>query len=167
MDLVWEKQLSVGNAVIDSDHKNLIGMVNNIAHAIGVGDCHALAQAFELIESWLCIHFVNEEHIARAIEFNFSKHKLAQQLSLKELQRLRGELTTKDGMRIDDAVDNFPRALQNWLIDGHIINMDMFMRPALRTLDYEFWPSWIEGETNHTAGRTANLYLQHFDTLTP
>ena len=34
MEFVWTKQLSIGNAVIDSDHKNLIALINGIERAI-------------------------------------------------------------------------------------------------------------------------------------
>ncbi len=163
MKLAWTEQLSVGNAVIDSDHKNLIKMIDDIVHAIGERDRHALAKAFELLESVLCVHFANEEHIAQAIQFDFSKHKPAQQFSLKEIRHLRDELITKDGIWPDEAVDHFTSSLKGWMIDGHIINLDMPMKPALQALDYEYWPGWKEGETNHTAGHTANLYMQLFD----
>jgi hemerythrin-like metal-binding protein len=92
MKLAWTEQLSVGNAVIDSDHKNLINMVGDIVHAIGARNHHTLAKAFELFERWLSAHFANEEHIARAIKFDFSKHKPAQLFSLKEILHLRDEL---------------------------------------------------------------------------
>lgn len=140
MKLAWSEHLSVGNSVIDSEHRNLISIVNDVVHAIGARDCQALAQAFEQLEDWLCIHFANEEHIARAIKFDFSKHSSAQQHLLKELQHMRSELIAKDGMWSDGAVDHFARSLKHWMIDGHITNLDMLMKPALQALGYEFWP---------------------------
>jgi hemerythrin-like metal-binding protein len=163
MKLAWTEQLSVGNAVIDSDHRNLINMVNDVTHAIGARNCHALAQAFEQLENWLHVHFANEEHITRSIKFDFSKHRPAQQYSLKELQHLRSELMAKDGLWSDGAVAHFAHFLKNWMIDSHITKLDMQMKPVLQALDYEFWPSWVEGEINHAAGRTANLYMQLSD----
>lgn len=151
MNLIWTKKLSVGNEIIDSEHRDLIGMVNGVAHAIRAMDCHALAQAFELLEGWLCIHFANEEKIARAVNFDFSSHKPAQQYSLRELQHMREELIAKNDLLSDDAVDHFTRSLKNWAIDGHIINLDMLMKPALQAYDYKFWTGLGGDEAGHAA----------------
>jgi len=67
MALEWSKQLSVGNAIIDSEHKNLIVMVNSIEPIIRARDGVALSQELEQIEHWLCTHFENEERIASAV----------------------------------------------------------------------------------------------------
>ncbi len=166
MGLAWEKQLSVGNAVIDSDHKNLIGMVNGVERAIREKNCTAISQAFRSLEDWLCVHFENEEKIAQAANFDFSKHKPAQQYSLKELQHLRDELAAKKGIWCESAIEHYSHFLRDWMIE-HITKLDMPMKPMLQTLDYKFWPGWREGETNHAAGCTASLYLRLSDTPTP
>lgn len=156
----WTEHLSVGNAFIDSDHIHLISMVNDITHAMSERDCHKLKKTLELIESGLRIHFANEEHIARAIKFDFSNHKSAQQYSLKEFQHLRSELVAKDGAWSDGAVAHFARFFKKWMIDGHIVKLDMQMKPVLQNHDYKFWPSWVDGEVNHIAGNIADLYMQ-------
>lgn len=166
MGLAWEQQLSVGNAVIDSDHKNLMGMVNGVEHAIRAKDCSAMLRAFKLLENWLCVHFVNEEKIAQAVNFDFSKHKPAQQYSLKELQNLRDELVGKNGIWCESAIEHYTHFLRDWMTE-HIIKVDMPMRAVLQAHDYKFWPGWREGETNHAAGHTASLYLQLIDTPAP
>lgn len=151
MGLTWGKQLSVGNEIIDAEHRNLIGMVNDIVRAIRARDCDALAQAFQLLEGWLCVHFVNKEKIARAVNFDFSNHKSAQQYLLKELQHMRDELIAKNGMWSDGAVDHFTRSLKVWMIDGHIIDLDMLMKPALQAHDYKFWTGQCDNEAGHAA----------------
>lgn len=140
MGLIWTNKLSVGNAIIDSEHRNLISMVKDVSHGIKARDGSTLSQAFKLLEHWLCVHFVNEEKIAQAVKFPFEQHKLAQQHSLKELQHMRNELAAKDGMWSDGAVNHFNRSLKNWMIDGHIIKLDMLMKPVLQNYDYNFWP---------------------------
>ncbi len=161
MWLKWTKQLSVGNAVIDSDHKNLISVVNNVRNSIRTRNAFLLVDAFVHLEDWLWIHFENEERIAQAVNFEFSGHKQEQQYALRELQHLRDELVGKGGIWSDGAVKHFNSFLENWMIDDHIVRRDMQMKPALQAHDYTFWPSWKDNETNHLAGRTANLYLEH------
>lgn len=166
MKLVWTKELSVGNAVIDSDHKNLIAVVNGIERAIRARDYSVISQAFELLEGWLCIHFANEEKIARAVKFDFSKHKHAQQYSLKELQHFKDGLVAKKGLWCESAIEHYAHFLRDWITE-YISKVDMPMKPMLQARDYNFWPGCKEGETNYAAGYTASLYLQLFDTPTP
>lgn len=165
--LMWTKKLSVGNEIIDAEHRNLIGMVGDIVRAIKARDCRTLAHAFEQLEGWLFVHFANEEKIARAVNFDFTGHKPAQQYSLQELRDIRNELIVRNGVWSDEAADCFARALKKWIIDGHIVNLDMQMKPALEAFDYKFWPGWREGETNDIAGHIASLYLKLFDTPMP
>ncbi len=151
MSLIWTKKLSIGNAIIDAEHRNLISMVNGVSHEIKIRDGSALSQAFKLLDNWLCVHFVNEEKIAQAINFHFAQHKLAQQHSLKELRCMKNELVAKDGVWSDSAVAHFTRSLRNWMIDEHIIKLDMLMKPALQNYDYNFWPNCKDGEAGHAA----------------
>lgn len=165
MKLVWTKQLSVGNAVIDSDHKNLIAVVNGIERAIRARDYSVISQAFELLEGWLCVHFANEEKIARAVNLDFFKCRQAQQYSLTELQHFKDELVAKKGLWCESAIKHYSHFLRRWMTE-HIIKVDMPMKPMLQTYDYKFWPGCKEGEINRAAGYTASLYLQVFDTPT-
>jgi len=146
MQLTWTEPLSVGNAILDADHRYLVSLVSDVADAIIAGDSSTLAQGFRLLESCLVVHFVNEEEIARAIQFPFSQHKRAQQYSLKELQLMRDELVGKDGMWSDGAVEHFSQFLKKWMIGEHIIKRDMLMKPVLQTLDYNF-RFGLSGET--------------------
>jgi len=73
MGLNWDEHLSVGNAMIDAEHKNLIVAVNSVEHAIGMGDRVALTKAFDLLDTYMRIHFRNEEKIAQAVNFSFGK----------------------------------------------------------------------------------------------
>ena len=139
MELVWTKELSVGNATIDSDHKKLINMTNHIMHEIRMANGSALAQAFKRLESWLPVHFENEEKIVRAVHFSFEQHKLAHQYSVTELQHIRDELVSKNGIWSEGAVEHFCHFLENWAIE-HITKMDMQMKPALQAHSYDFQP---------------------------
>lgn len=141
MGLTWSEQLSVGNAVIDSDHEKLIGIVNDVRYAIRSRDSFILSKEFVRLENWLCIHFVNEERIARAVDFDFSEHRQEQQYALRELQHLRDELIAKEGLWSDSAVAHFTDFLKHWLIDDHIISLNIQMKPVLQAHGYTFWPS--------------------------
>jgi len=40
MGLVWREQLSVGNNVIDTDHKHLIDIINHVEQSLGAKNRH-------------------------------------------------------------------------------------------------------------------------------
>ena len=141
MKLLWSKQLSVGNVFIDSEHRNLISLVNDVIRAIETRDSPGLAQSFEQLDHWSRTHFANEEKIAQALSFDFSLHKLAQQNALIELGFLRDELADGNNLWSKDAIEHFTQFLKNWMINEHIIGLDMQMKPVLQKYDYSFWPN--------------------------
>lgn len=143
MELHWSKLLSVGNAIIDSEHRNLINLVNATIRAIETRDSSELTLAFEQLERALCVHFENEEKIAQAVGFDLSELKMAQHYVRKELQLLKAELVGGNGLRSENAVEHHIHFLKNWMIADHIFRVDMQMSPALRSYEYEFWPNSV------------------------
>jgi hemerythrin len=137
MTLIWSEQLSVGNAVIDFEHRNLIGMINSVEHALRSGDEHALLHAFKLLTDYVRLHFMNEEKIAQAAEFPVEHHQQTHRYLEKELQYIREELEAKSGMWSEGAVDHFTRMLGNWMMD-HVSGEDRLLKPALQARPYDF-----------------------------
>ena len=76
---VWGKKLSIGNRILDSEHRSLLDIADKIDHLIAVRDITALLEAFELLESCLHTYFAVEEKIAQTVSFDFVGHKLARQ----------------------------------------------------------------------------------------
>lgn len=140
MALAWAEKLSVGNAIIDSEHRNLIRMVSELILAVRKKDCATLDEVFDQLESSLLIHCANEEFFARAIGFDFSAHRTAQQFALKELQYIRDEWVGKQGVWSGQAIEHFSNAMKRWMIDEHILKLDMLMKPALQAQGYDFMP---------------------------
>lgn len=136
----WSKELSVGNAILDSEHKNIISEINNIMRLIEARDSTALSDAFEMLENWLIIHFENEELFAQTVNFDFSQHKLAHQHLLNELQCLKNELVAKNAAWSDSGVNLYHLFFHNWLIE-HITNEDMQMKPLLQSYPHDFVPT--------------------------
>lgn len=138
MVIEWTEQLSVGNEAIDSEHRGLISLVNDLVRAIEKRSSSGLTLAFEQLEQRLCLHFANEEKIARTIGLDFSHHELAQQYMLNELRLLKGLLDAKNCLWFDGAVAHFAHFLKNWVIDDHIVRLDMRIKPALQIYPYDF-----------------------------
>lgn len=139
MELVWTDDLSVGNAMIDTDHKMLLGMVNGAVHAIKIGDCSVLSQAFEQLDRRLRAHCAYEENVARAVKFPFIQHRLAEQYFLRELNYLKDELLDRNCVCCEDAIKHYSNSLKGLLMD-HITGNDMLMKPVLQSYPYNFKP---------------------------
>ena len=107
METAWTNQLSVGNAMIDSEHQNLIVMIDRIESMIRAKDAASLPQELEQFERYLCVHFINEEKLAQAVSFPFEKNKQEHQFVLKEFQRMKDELLAKKGAWTDDAAKHY------------------------------------------------------------
>lgn len=139
MGLAWTEHLSVGNAIIDSDHKKLIAMFNGAEYMIKKRDGFALAEAFDQIEHWLRIHFANEEMIAQAVKFPFTKNNPKHEHALKAICRMRDAIAGWDGVWDGNAAEQYSEFLSDWLAH-HVIMEDMLMKSALQIYPYDFKP---------------------------
>ncbi|MDD5300577.1 MAG: hemerythrin domain-containing protein [Gallionella sp.] len=128
--------MSVGNAVIDSDHKKLVELVNDIAYAAKARDRFALSRAIKLFKFCINCHFINEEQFAQALDFPFALHKLAHQNMRIELDFATHELK-KNSASTMFIMGHYAKFLRDWLIK-HITEEDMQMKPLLQIYPYDF-----------------------------
>lgn len=140
MDYLCTKQLSVGNRIIDSEHKKIFVMIDRIECLIKASDGSALSEAFKLLEDYLHEYFSVEEYIAQAINVPFTSHTLAHQCLLNEVQRIRNELAVNNGMWSDTVAKHYSKLLRDCLIK-HIQEESLPMKIVLKTCFYDFKPS--------------------------
>lgn len=138
-DIAWSERLSVGNALLDSEHRNLIAKINDIMHMIDAGDVAALPDSFERLEAWLIAHHENEWMFAQSIGFDSKQHSFAHLRSLNELQYLRGWLAAKNWAISDGEAEPYYQFLHDWFI-RHIQDC-MQMKPVLHSRPYDYVPS--------------------------
>lgn len=134
---LWTKQLSVGNRILDSEHKNLHGVISKIIRLIAARHAATQLEAFEQLEDCLCAYFAVEERIAQAVGFDFTQHRFAHRHLLDEAQRLRNELTAGNCMFPGDG--NYARCLMDCLIQ-HIKEDSRPLKIVLDTHLYDFNP---------------------------
>lgn len=140
MGLEWKEQLSVGNRLIDDDHKKLIELVNSVESALVRESLDEMKTALEQLDEYAQYHFDREEKVAKAAGYaHVGQLRLAHELLRKELGRSVREFESLQGGWADASVDNFTRFLRSWFID-HVIKEDLLMKPLLRTFPYEFKP---------------------------
>jgi hemerythrin len=139
MKLAWDKQMSVGNQSIDSEHKILINMVNDIESAIRKRDSNALLKSFDLFEDAVHLHFGNEARIAQAINYPFEEHLQEHRYVLNELKTMRNEIVSNEGRWSESAVEHYYGFLSGWTT-LHIGDDDMRMKAMLENYPYDFKP---------------------------
>jgi len=136
----FSKELSIGNRVLDSEHRKLHSIINDIIRLMAARDVAAIWAAFELLENTLCAYFAIEEEIAQAINFDFSKHQLAHQKLLGEFKRIKDELRASDGMWHRFEEKGYIDSLKTCLLK-HIKEDAQSLKILLETNFYDFKPN--------------------------
>lgn len=126
MDLQWRQQLSVGNDLIDADHKYLIELINLITASLKSKDSAALGFGIEKLSGYAQSHFSREEVLATAAGYpNVAKLNLSHKALIESLVSIRQEI----GEQWTDVVgDRTAVFLRGWIVN-HVIKEDMLMKP--------------------------------------
>ena len=144
MEWAWTKQMSVGNGVLDSEHKKILNLVTQIERSIRARDGEHLFLVFRQFEDAIRTHFGNEARIAKAINYHFVHHNLEHQYILKEIQAIEEELVSSHGKLSESAAEHYFQFLSRWATD-HINEDDMKMKAILETYPYDFKPANLSG----------------------
>ena len=137
MGLEWREQLSVGNDVIDSDHKYLIEIINRVEASVERNNREELTLALDNLSRYSISHFSTEEKIAGAVGYPQAPrlHESHAEL-LVRLGQLREELG--EGWT-PASVERFTGLLRDWLL-SHVIKEDLLMKPFLTKHSPKFDP---------------------------
>ncbi len=140
MSLVWREQLSVGNDLIDADHKYLIDIVNQIEQSFDTKNRHELSAALDSLSQYSQKHFAQEEKIASAAGYAQVPHMhQSHEVLVKALDRARLEIEAMGQGWSPTAIEHFTNLLRNWLVD-HVIKEDLLMKSALQKYPPNFDP---------------------------
>jgi len=132
MSLVWREQLSVGNNVIDTDHRYLINIINRVEQSLGAGDRRELSVALDSLSKYTQEHFAREEKIARAAGYEqVPGLSHSHEALVKQLDEIKTEIRNKGQEWTPEVAEKFTKLLRSWLID-HVIKEDLLMKPVLQ-----------------------------------
>jgi len=112
--------LSVGNRLIDSEHQKISCMVKDIDQLILVKHFVALSAAIKKLIDYLPEYFLVEENIAKAVKFDFTKHRLAHQELLNNYRVITDNIIIQDGKLSKLERKSYIDSLNNILIE-HIV----------------------------------------------
>jgi hemerythrin len=120
--LPWKDEYSVSIREIDEQHKQLVGMINNLNEAMGQGQGKLVLESIlnKLIK-YAVSHFAAEERLLREHGYpDFEVHKEKHEKMTGKIMALQQEYK-RGKINISIEVMDF---LQNWL-DKHILGTDM------------------------------------------
>lgn len=127
--VTWESKYSVGIASIDSEHKKLIGLINDLHAAMAQGRGRAVVgKILDGLAAYTVTHFANEEAMMRLHSYpGYERHKAIHDKLVEQVKGMRDEFHAGD-TTISLEVLTF---LQKWLID-HIQGVDQQYSPHMR-----------------------------------
>ena len=148
MPIVWRDQMSVGNELIDQDHRYLLCLVNSIELAIRHGeDSDALLAFVRQLVQYTHFHFEREEGIQkRALYPQAASHHVTHQEILGHLRQIEQNVADlhqhATGNSLVDGeheivTGEVMQLLREWILD-HVLKDDKRMEPYLRKLPPNF-----------------------------
>ena len=137
MALEWREQLSVGNDLIDADHKYLIEIINLAERGLMGKDRVALAGALDTLGRYSKMQFFREETIATAAGYpQADQLHSAHEALMTTLATIKAEIGDEWEAPAVARISVFSRA---WLIN-HDVKEDLLMKPFLKKLSPRFDP---------------------------
>ncbi|HVI50082.1 MAG TPA: hemerythrin domain-containing protein [Candidatus Sulfotelmatobacter sp.] len=132
MPLEWRDAMGIGHAVIDADHRHLIEIINCFEASPDL--VHAEETARALLEH-ARNHFSREEVLQRVSGYPLcTLHRIAHQELLDKLKDLIRTFFVDQRSRDPGVVVEVMRDLiRDWFL-GHVIEMDMKMKPFIARL---------------------------------
>lgn len=135
--LNWTMSLSVGNALLDQEHRELLDMVRDIEHTMRLKKVSPLADALTDFARAMRKHFDNESKIAAAIDHPFERNQQEHEYVLNEIAQMLDELRAAGERWSESAAIHYLVFLSTWASE-HIRDDDMLMKPKLQLLSYSF-----------------------------
>lgn len=152
MELVWYDKMSVGNETIDSEHKQILALINEVERVIRTKDSLLVSQVLQNLEDTTRAHFKNEEKIADAIHFPFDEHHLEHQYILEEFENIKTELLANPERWSESIAEHYFMFLSTWATE-HILEDDMKMKPILEMYPYDYMPTDLIGQYRYSLGK--------------
>lgn len=130
--LEWNANLAVGVPSIDSQHKELIRKLADLAQAMRGGDTEAeVHRLIPFLARYVVDHFATEERLmARYAYPGAASHKLQHQLFIRDLQAFGQQLDR--GPFSAALVLGLHRKASDWLVN-HIAKTDKLLGAFLKT----------------------------------
>ena len=137
--MLYTKKLSVGNRALDSEHRQLLNIAEEIARLVASSNSAFLSEAFVQMENRLHACSLLKESIAHAVGADCSRLQQSRKNLLDKIRQVRATLFEEGGPLSEREKCLRAHALSEHLI--HYITVDC--RPLKIVLDthyYDFMP---------------------------
>jgi len=120
--VAWSDKLSVGISQVDTEHQNLVGILNQLDEAMRTGKgTRVMGDILMQLIDYTHIHFENEEKLMAEANFpKLERHKTQHRQLMEKVEKFYQKFTTQ-GKRITKEMMEF---LRYWLTN-HILVDDM------------------------------------------
>lgn len=140
MTILWRPQMSLGNALLDGDHRYLISLINTVELALRTAaERDALSTALDQLVMYTHEHFDREEKLMRSIRYpSYEEHRRSHRDLTARLVEIRASLeAVPAGAAAAEEVDRLIGLLRAWLLD-HVLKEDMLLKPELAAYPQSF-----------------------------
>lgn len=129
--LHWDGSLSVGNGLIDSEHREIIRLLNLLYADWRAGAHHlSMSRTLAILDRTLDMHFANEEDVmARHHYPTLAEHQAAHRALLSELAVI--HQTFRQGGGGDDIEARLTCFVRKVVVD-HVLTCDMDAKDYMR-----------------------------------
>ncbi|MEO5336169.1 MAG: bacteriohemerythrin [Magnetospirillum sp. WYHS-4] len=127
--LDWKDKMSVGNDALDTDHKKLVGFINDLHDRMdGNPDPEIVARIVDKLIDFAQYHFEFEEKLLRLCRYpELDRHKERHKDLLDRLHEMRDSYAASPSdFRLIGIFD----FLSNWLMK-HVLREDMAYKPFI------------------------------------
>lgn len=152
MPIVWRESMSVGNTLIDQDHRYLFCLVNTVELALRLEEnAEVIEAALEQLVQYTRDHFAREETLQLKVRYpGYLEHKTEHQALLQRVAELQRQITGRreaampeaDGEPAPAESETAPRTgrpvdpgeiaalLRHWVLD-HVLKRDLELKAYL------------------------------------
>ena len=127
--ITWGSSLETGVAIIDSQHKRLVGIINDLDAALAAGNSHEIMGAiFEELVAYTETHFGVEEKLMSNHEYEDLEEHRREHLIFTEQIKMDRDHFEAGSRKIDSKLMVY---LRDWLMN-HISLSDQAYVPTLK-----------------------------------
>lgn len=129
MPLHWTKNLEIGDPVVDSEHRYLVQLINNLNEQYTSGRAETcLTQVFNHLVNYVRVHFDNEEALMEAINYpGLQQHKMKHKELMTQAMGLSDQYLENENTITAETV----AFLEKWAVE-HIAEADMKIKDFLK-----------------------------------
>ncbi|MDH4199268.1 MAG: bacteriohemerythrin [Spirochaetia bacterium] len=129
MGIVWQKEYELGIEKIDSQHKRLIDLINQLDLACGVKKSpEEVEKIFLSLVNYTNYHFTAEEMVMKKNGYPlFENHKSKHDFFVQKISQFNRQIREDNTLALSDTID----FLNTWLVE-HIMGEDRKYVPILK-----------------------------------